>query len=212
MSLNNSRRPRIIQIHINAHSASIKIKQKQSKTIETTSINMTILPNRPIPGDIIHLFGYYPPNPPTTYRPRPIYKPVFTYPKPTKPTTTITSSNKFSSHPYDQPLYNHHHQQQAVVQRPTWDHESNQISSSPSFYPLVHPDEHFGGGIDEDGFGSETEAAVFSHNGYGDYSNKPTSYADDDYRPFQGIALLYLCTLMVICHIDENKYNDMRTL
>lgn len=134
-----------------------------------------------IPGDIIHLFGYYPSNPPTTTEhPRPIYKPVFIYPKPSKP-TTITSSNAFSHHTDQQ-----HHQQQSH-HRPTWEHETNHISS-PSFYPLVHPDEHFGI-IDDDGFGSEAEAAVFSHNNYGDYSNKPTTYADDDYRPFQGIVI-----------------------
>lgn len=115
-------------------------------------------------GDVIHLLGYYPPNPTTTTeRPRPIY----TYPKPAKPPTSIIDTNTFS-----QP--NH---------RPTsWEHETNHIS----FYPLVHPGEHFGI-ADEDGFGSEAEAAVFSHNSYGDFnSNKPTTYGDTDYRPFQG--------------------------
>lgn len=119
------------------------------------------------------MLGYYPPNPTTTTeRPRPIYKPFYSYPKPAKPstTTTTTNTNTFSQH--DQ--QNH--------RPPSWEHETNHIS----FYPLVHPDEHFGIG-NEDGFGSETDAAVFSHNSYGDFSNKPTTYAaDNDYRPFQG--------------------------
>lgn len=141
-----------------------------------------------IPGDIIHLLGYYPPNPTTTTeRPRPLYKPVYTYPK---PSTTITTSNTntFSHHTNQ---YNQHSSpSSSSPHRPTsWDHETNHISSSPSFYPLVHPDEHFGI-VDEEGFGAEAEAAVFSHNhnSYGDFSNKPTTYADEEYRPFQGIA------------------------
>lgn len=128
--------------------------------------------NLQIPGDVIHLLGYYPPIPTTTTeRPRPI-KPYYTYPKPAKPSTTSTTS------------FNQHNQQS---HGPTsWEHETNHIS----FYPLVHPDEHFGI-ADEDGFGSEAEAAVFSHNNYGDFSNKPTTYADNEYHPFQGTFTPY---------------------
>lgn len=132
-----------------------------------------------IPGDVIHLLGYYPPNPTTTTtgRPRP-YKPFYTYPKPAKPSTTsTTNTNTFSHH--DQ------QNQRPSTSQHSWDHETNHIS----FYPLVHPDEHFGV-VEENDFGTEAEAAVFSHsNNYGDFSNKPTSYADNDYRPFQGISL-----------------------
>lgn len=189
--------------HINHITLTHSTKLYQNRNEQQENKNqlkkkMMIIPNQKFPGDVIHLLGYYPPNPTTTERPRPNYKPVFTYPKPSKPTTTITSPSNTFSHPYDQLHHHHHHQNQqhhvhqqhqATAQRPTWEHETNQISSSPSFYPLVHPDEHFGM-VDEDGFGSEAEAAVFSHNGYGDYSNKPTSYADDDYRPYQGIELI----------------------
>lgn len=124
-----------------------------------------------ITGNVIHLLGYYPN--PTTERPtRPQYKPVYTYPK-------LTNTHQYHQH-------NDHHDSPS---RPTWDHETNHISS-PSFHPLVHPDEHFGL-IDENGFGAEADA-VFSHNTYGvDYNNnKPTTFNgnnNDDYRPFQGI-------------------------
>ncbi|XP_055310501.1 serine proteinase stubble isoform X2 [Sitodiplosis mosellana] len=142
-------------------------------------------------SDVIHLLGYYPPNPTTTTteRPRP-YKPFYnTYPKPSQPAkpTTTSTTNTYTFSQHDQ---QNHHQQHQHHQRPqpSWEHETNHIS----FYPLVHPDEHFGI-VDEDGFGSEAEAAVFSHtNNFGDFSNnKPTSYAGDDYRPFQGCGELY---------------------
>ena len=132
-----------------------------------------------VTGDVIHLLGYYPPNPTTTTeRPRPIYKPFYTYPKPAKPSTdSISNTNRFSQQ---------HNQQN---HRPTsWEHEHE--TNHISFYPLVHPDEHFGS-VNEDGFGSEAEAAVFSHTNYDGFSNKPiTQYGDTDYRPFQGIFSL----------------------
>lgn len=116
------------------------------------------------PGDIIHLVGYYPS---ITTTERPIYTPVYTYPKP------------------DTNYYNHHEHQiplspSTPSTRPSWEHETNHISS-PSFYPLVHPDEHFGL-TDDTGFGAQADAAVFSHT--------PTYNTDNDegYRPFQGIT------------------------
>lgn len=162
-----------------------------------------ITTNNQIPGDIIHLLGYYPPNPTTTERPRPLYKPVYTYPK---PSTTITTSNTntFSHHT------NQHTASSSSQHRPTWEHETNHISSSPSFYPLVHPDEHFGI-IDEEGFGAEAEAAVFSHNTYGDFSNKPTTYADEEYRPFQGTTQNYNSIKKNFSlHCSVKKYTNLK--
>lgn len=122
-----------------------------------------------ISGDIIHLLGYYPENP-TTERPRPVYKPIYTYPK---PTSTF----------HDQP------------DRPSWEHETNHISS-PSYHPLVvHADDHYGL-VDEGGFGGAESDAAFSHHTYNDY--KPTSNfneADDDYRPIQGTHIFYFFCL-----------------
>lgn len=117
--------------------------------------------------------GYYPN--PTTERPRPLYKPVYTYPKPSTTNTYVQPNHQSPTRP-------------PSSSSTSWEHETNHISS-PSFYPLVHPDEHFGL-VDAEGFGAEADA-VFSHNTYGDY-NKPATYAgngnnDDDYRPFQGI-------------------------
>lgn len=110
-----------------------------------------------------------------TDRPRPFQKPVYTYPK---PTTATTSVNTFSHHVDQQHLLS------TQLQRPSsWDHESNQISSSPSFYPLVHPGEHFGN-AEEDGFGADTDAGIFSHTNFGE----STTYTEDNYRPTQGIS------------------------
>ncbi|XP_031631478.1 serine proteinase stubble isoform X2 [Contarinia nasturtii] len=67
-------------------------------------------------------------------------------------------------------------------------------SSSGLVQNAIHPDEHFGIVDNDDGFGSDAEAAVFSHNNNfgGDFANKPTtSHADTDYRPFQGCGELY---------------------
>lgn len=121
---------------------------------KTTTTNFT--------GDIIHLLGYYP-EPPTTERPRPVYKPIYTYPK---PTSTI-------HHPPARP----------------WDHETNHISS-PSYHPLVvNPDDHFGM-VDDGGYGVTESDAAFSHHTYNDYKPGHHNYNEaddnDDYRPFEG--------------------------
>lgn len=121
---------------------------------------------KPFPGEIIHLVGYYPS---LTTTQRPIHTPVYTYAKP-------STSNYYNHHDHQTPL-------PTTSARPSWEHETNHISS-PSFYPLVHPDEHFGL-TDESGYGAQADA-VFSH------GSSPTFNAntDDDYKPFQGILNL----------------------
>lgn len=121
------------------------------------------------------MLGYYP-EPPTTERPRPIYKPIYTYPK---PTSTM-----------------HHHT--ALPVRPSWDHETNHISS-PSYHPLVHPDEHFDLMDDNNNGYGETDAPSFNHHTYDEFNNNNNNNPghhhgntyneadnDEDYRPYQG--------------------------
>lgn len=117
-----------------------------------------------ITGDIIHLLGYYP-EPPSTERPRPVFKPIYTYPKPT------STFHQSPSHPQ-------------------WDeneHETNHINTPPSYNPLIaNPDDHYGL-VDEGGYGQTESDSSFSHHSFNDY--KPSnsfSEADEDYRPFQG--------------------------
>lgn len=87
-----------------------------------------------------------------------------------------------------------------VPARPSWDdHETNHIGS-PSYHPLIHPDEHFGLLDTDNGFAvNEADSTFNHHNTYDEFANhdKPpgrphinafneAADIDEDYRPLQG--------------------------
>lgn len=182
----------------------IQTTETKKKHHEKTLIHSNFIQTNS-PGDIIHLLGYYP-EPPTTERPRPVYKPIYTYPKPTS-------------------TMNHH---ATLPVRPSWDHETNHIGS-PSYHPLVHPDDHFGlddgpddhnhhhNSINNNNEYAVNEASSFTHHTYDEFdhnnNNKPSHHPhistfneanidDDDedehlhhhheYRPIPGTKKQYL--------------------